>query len=157
MNATFTPPPQTAFVAGTIVLTAEGAIPVELLGPGDRIITRNTGIMKIGGIAFFRRFGDFVTIAAGSLGPQMPQRDTVLAADHPILLRGRLAMDASGQTSCLVAAVDLAQALPEVTGLALLRGGEKKMVHLTLETNQIVYADGLETLCASTTSAMTGA
>ena len=66
-------------------------------------------------------------------------------------------MDASGQTSCLVAAVDLAQALPEVTGLALLRGGAKKMVHLTLETNQIVYADGLETLCASTTSAMTGA
>ena len=147
MNMAFPPSLQTALVAGAIVLTAEGGIPVELLGQGDRIITRNTGLVRLRGVAFHRRAGDFLTIAAGALAPQMPQTDTVVATDQPILLRGPLAMAASGQSSCLLPAGDLPRTFPGVHGLALLPGIEMTMVQLQLETAQIVYADGLETLC----------
>ena len=157
MSMAFPPPLQTALVAGTIVLTAEGAIPVELLGKGDRIITRNTGLVSLSGIAFHRRAGDFMTIAAGALGPQMPQTDTVVAIDQPILLRGPLAVVASGQSSCLLLAGDLPRACPGLQGVGPLRGIEMTMVQLQLETAQIVYADGLETLCAPMSAAMLAA
>jgi hypothetical protein len=157
MSMAFPPPLQTALVAGTIVLTAEGAIPAELLGPGDRIITRNTGLVRLSGIAFHRRAGDFLTITADALGPQMPQTDTVVATEQPILLRGPLAMAASGQSSCILTAGDLPRACPGLQGLALLTWIEMTMVQLQLETAQIVYADGLETLCAPMSAAMLAA
>ncbi|MDP5336067.1 MAG: Hint domain-containing protein [Paracoccaceae bacterium] len=157
MSMAFPPPLQTALVAGTIVLTAEGAIPVELLGPGDRIITRNAGMVRLSGITFHQRAGDFLTIAAGALGPQMPRTDTVVATEQPILLRAALAMAASGQPSCLLPAGDLPRACPGLQGLALLRGIEMTMVQLQLDAMQIVYADGLETLCAPMSAAMLAA
>lgn len=157
MSMAFPPPLQTALVAGTIVLTAEGAIPVELLGQGDRIITRNTGLVRLSGIAFHRRAGDLLTIAAGALGRQMPGTDTIVATEQPILLRGPLALAASGQSSCILPAGDLPRACPGLPGLALLTGIEMTMVQLQLETLQIVYADGLETLCAPMSDAMLAA
>ncbi|HHS94811.1 MAG TPA: hypothetical protein ENK63_05690, partial [Rhodobacterales bacterium] len=36
------------FGAGTPILTTEGALPVEYLSPGDRIITRDRGAVPLG-------------------------------------------------------------------------------------------------------------
>lgn len=157
MSMAFPPPLQTALVAGTIVLTADGAIPVEFLEQGDRIITRNTGLVCLSGIGFHRRAGDFISIAAGTLGRQMPQTDTVVACDQPILLRGPLAFAASGQSSCLMPAGDLPRACPGLPGLALFPGIDMAMVQLQFDSAQIVYADGLETLCAPLTAAVLAA
>lgn len=130
-------------VAGTRVLTADGACPVELLGPGDRIITRNAGIARLIDLRFRQYRGDFVQIAAGALGASRPDTDTVIAAGQTVLLRGDRAMALTGQDTALMRVADL----PAFADSAFLRGIEMTVVQLIFERAQLVYADGLETLC----------
>lgn len=147
-NMTAAPGTATAgLVAGTTILTADGAIPVELLGRGDRVITRNTGLVTLEGISFHRQTGDFVRIAAGALSAQRPESDTVLAADQAILLRGAPAVSASGEGSCTLRAGDLPLVLRLSDGVTVLRGADMCLVRLQFQRHQIVYANGLEVLC----------
>lgn len=134
---------QPGLVAGTRVLTADGDLPVELLGPGDRIITRNTGLVRLVALHFHQCRGDFVQIKAGALGDTRPETDTILAADQTVLVRGNAALALAGQASWLVRASDL----PDIAGKSVLSGIEMTVVQMVFDTAQLVYADGLETLC----------
>lgn len=134
---------QPGLVAGTRVLTADGDLPVELLGPGDRIITRNAGYARLVALHFHQYRGDFVQIAAGALGDTRPETDTILAADQVVLLRGDAARSLTGQTSQLIRAADL----PDFSGRSLLCGIEMTVVQMVFDAPQLVYGDGLETLC----------
>ncbi|MDM7970924.1 MAG: Hint domain-containing protein [Paracoccaceae bacterium] len=130
-------------VAGTRILTADGIVPVELLGPGDRIITRNTGLVALTGLVFRQYQGDFLQARAGAFGDTRPATDTVLAADQTVLLRGAAAHVLCGQPSVLIRSGDLTP----LDGCTLLRGIEMTVVRMVFDAPQLVYADGLETLC----------
>ena len=130
-------------VAGTLVLTADGIFPVELLAPGDRIITRNTGLVALRALMFRQVRGDFVQVRAAALGEARPQTDTVMAADQTVLLRGAPALTLRGQEMVLIRAGDLTA----LEGCSLLRAIEMTVVQMVFDQAQLVYADGLETLC----------
>ena len=134
---------QPGIVAGTCILTADGLLPVELLGTGDRVITRNTGLVRLIAVEFAQCRGDFVQIAAGALGNTRPETDTILAADQTVLLRGQGTGTGTGQPGRLIRAGDL----PAVEGCSVLAGVEFTVVRLIFSSPQLVYADGLETLC----------
>jgi hypothetical protein len=74
-------------LAGTRVMTAEGELPVELLGVGDRIITRR-GMARLVGVDL-RSVANatVVTIAADTLGFGRPAEGITLAADQRVVLR----------------------------------------------------------------------
>ncbi|MDX5403029.1 MAG: Hint domain-containing protein [Rhodobacterales bacterium] len=134
--------PLPGLVAGTRVLTADGISPVELLGPGDRIITRNAGTVRLAGLRFHQHRGDFLQIPAGALGASRPDTDTILASTQIVFIRDA-SMTASARGGRLIRAADL----PPIVGGAFLRGVRMTVVELMFDSPQLVYADGLETLC----------
>ena len=129
--------------AGSIVLSAEGAIPVEFLCPGDRIITRNAGMVRLAAIESRAVRGRFVQIQQGTLADIRPDTDTILAADQQLLLRGKLAQRLTGQPAAFCRAGDL----PAGPGIIALKDTTLTLVQLIFHSPQIVYADGLELLC----------
>lgn len=73
--------------AGTRVQTSDGAIPVEFLSPGDRILTREAGLQVLRGVRVTRHAAAAqITIRASSLGHARPRRDLVVAPGQLILV-----------------------------------------------------------------------
>jgi hypothetical protein len=130
-----------ALPAGCTVLTLDGALPVEHLYPGDRLITRH-GARALAGIdqVVLPAGTAIVEIAQNALGGR-PERDLWLPAGQRILLRDWRARALYGQAQACVPAgqlVDgeylrLAVLEQDVTGFALRFGRP-----------EIMYADGLE-------------
>ncbi len=139
--------PQTAcnaLAAGTVVLTLEGALPVEYLNPGDRVITRDSGMAVVTQIRRTRRVIPAVAIRAGSLGNTRPDRDAVFPARQEILIRDWRAGALFGASQALVPAARL------VDGEFVrdLGPAEMDLVELVFDAPHIVYADGLEVASA---------
>ncbi|AMY69883.1 hypothetical protein AKL17_2642 [Frigidibacter mobilis] len=63
---------------GTRVLTLEGALPVDYLSPGDRVVTRG-GARVLCRIRAGRMTGQMVRLRAGVLGEGRPERALLLA------------------------------------------------------------------------------
>jgi len=145
VNITAGPPPasELGIVAGTTVVTADGIIPVELLCPGDRIVTRNTGLVRLAHLSFSQYDGDFIAIIAGALGATRPETDTIVPAAQTVLLRGACAQEITGKSAALVPAGRLFG----MPGVTLHQDYQMTLVQLVFDTPQLVYADGLETLC----------
>ena len=137
------PGPTGGLVAGTVVLTADGAIPVEFLEPGDRIVTRNAGMARLCAVRVSQCRGAFVQIGAGLLGGSRPETVTVLPAGQTLLLRGDKAMRLTGQPSAMIAAGNL----PAGPGITRFERIEMTVIHLIFADPHLVYADGLELLC----------
>jgi hypothetical protein len=89
------------FAAGTRVLTKRGAVAVENLREGDRVVTARDGgrlapVRWIGkrtlSPARHKRPWDVapIRIAAGAIGPGRPSRDLWLSPDHSLFLDGML-------------------------------------------------------------------
>lgn len=135
--------PHPGLVAGSVVWTSDGAIAVEYLAPGDRVVTRNAGLVAVTALHIVQYGGDFIQIAAQSLGKNRPDTDTILPATQTVLVRGRIAQHITGQDTALVAAERLGR-IPGVTRHDRI---EMTLVQLVFDRPQLVYADGLETLC----------
>ena len=129
-----------ALVAGTVVLTCDGALPVEYLNPGDRVITRDSGTAVLRAVLRLRQTRDLVAIRAGSLGSTRPDRDTLLPATQEILIRDWRAEALFGASRALVPAFRL------VDGDFVRAAGrhEVETIALVFDSNHILYADGLE-------------
>lgn len=127
-------------VAGTVVLTLAGEIPVEHLTPGDRIITRGTGLATLRGLRSDEIDTALVRIRAGSLGHTRPERDTRIGAATPVLIRDWRAPALYGQPSAMVPAGRLADgefvAREEVARV--------RLYTLDFDRPHVIYADGLE-------------
>ncbi|MCA0872395.1 Hint domain-containing protein [Seohaeicola saemankumensis] len=138
-------PPETGFVTGTIVLTMDGEMPVEFLSPGDRVITRDSGMARLQTIARSTRRIRVVSIAAGSLGDTRPDQDLILPAAQQVLIRDWRAKAMFNARQALVRAEAL------IDGEFIRDLGEQDITlhQLRFAGSHIVYAGGLELAAAS--------
>ena len=125
------------YLAGTLILTADGEVPVEELAAGDHVITGDgaaTVIKWIGRRSYGARWAARnpgvtpIRFRAGCLGDGLPRRDLLVSAKHAMLVGGYL-----------VAAEDL------VNGLTIDREtghGDIHYVHIELDRHDVVLAEG---------------
>ncbi|WP_415922513.1 Hint domain-containing protein [Tateyamaria sp. SN6-1] len=138
VNATSVP----CFVAGTLIDTAEGRVPVETLTPGDMVITQDDGPQPLRwiGTRSVPATGDFapIHIRGGTFGAH---GDVMVSPLHRVLVRDSLAELLFGEAEVLVAAKDL------VNDHSVLRreGDEVTYVHLMFDRHQVVFTEGLAT------------
>jgi len=134
--------------AGTMVLTPTGEVPVEVLRPGDLVVTRDNGPQPL--VWTGERRIDPATLAAHpALAPVRIgrgfagcERGALVSPQHAVLLRRSAGATGRGGDEVLVRA----------THLARLRGGQVRLahnvrdlryVHLMFESHQIIYGNGL--------------
>lgn len=127
-------------VSGTLLLTADGEIPVEYLSPGDRIITRNAGYVALSAIESVRVSEEAVKIAAGSLGNTKPTHHVMVPAAQMVLVRDWRAKALRGASQ----AVMPAGCLIDDEFITSLGVREMTLVRLGFDAPYVVYADGLE-------------
>jgi Hint domain len=136
----------TGMARGTVVLTLDGAMPVEFLVPGDRIITRD-GARLLRAVDVAEVTGSVVRIGARTLGHDRPEGDVVVGVDQGILLRDWRAKAMYGASQAVVAARRMADGemirVEDATDLRLFT--------LSFDTPAVIYAGGLELACAAVT------
>lgn len=134
-----------ALPAGMVVLTLDGALPVEFLNEGDRVITRDCGVARVTALRRYRRQVDAVSIGRGTLGVSRPDRDAVVPARQEILVRDWRAGTLFGASQALVPAARL------IDGEFIRSVGavELDLFELHFDSPHILYADGLELASAS--------
>ena len=130
------------FVAGTMILTPQGEVPVERLLPGDLVCTKDNGPQPLRWIG--RRkvaaTGAFapIRITAGTFGEH---RTLTVSPLHRILIRDRRAELLFGEAEVLVAARDLV----DDARVRAMPGGSVEYVHLLFDQHQVVFSEGLPT------------
>lgn len=138
-----------SFARGTRITLASGAqIPIEDLGVGDRVLTRDDGIQPIRwiGQSTVRAVGEHapIVIAAGALNNA---HDLVLSPEHRLFIYQRDDALGAGRAEVLVRARHL------VNGTSVTRrnGGFVDYFQLLFDAHQIIYAEGIaaETLLLS--------
>lgn len=127
-------------VAGTIILTSDGEIPVEYLSPGDRIVTRNAGLVSLHAVQSARITAEAVAISAGALGDARPAQNVMMPAAQMVLVRDWRAKALRGATQ----AVMPAGCLIDDQFITSLGPREMSLIQLGLDAPYVVYADGLE-------------
>jgi hypothetical protein len=128
--------------AGTVILTLDGALPVDFLSPGDRIITRE-GMRVLRKVSVHRYSGPAIRVAEGALGHDRPEQALVLPEDTMILIRDWRAEALFGKAQALVPMSRLADGefIAPTDVLSM------RLYDLQFDTPQIVYAEGLELAC----------
>ena len=132
---------------GTSVLTLDGALPVEFLTPGDRILTRS-GARRLRSVEVtLIRNARVIRIGAGTLGVDRPGDDMIVSPDQPILIRDWRAKALYGTAAAMVPAsrlVDGEYIRADVVD-------EVRFYTLRLDAAEVIYAGGLELACAPET------
>ncbi len=136
----------TGFADGTLVLTLDGALPVEFLNPGDRIITRD-GARTLRAVSVVVVSGDVIRIGARTLGHDRPEDEIVVGTGQGILVRDWRAKAMYGAAQAMVPAARMADGemirRETVDGLRLFTLG--------FDAPVVIYAGGLELACAVVT------
>lgn len=130
------------FVAGTMILTPTGEVPVEKLQPGDLVITKDDGPQPLRwlGRRVVPAIGDHapIRIAPNTFGDH---REVLVSPLHRILIKDALAELLFGDAEVLVAAKDLVND----RSVRRVEGGMVEYVHILFDRHQVVLSDGLET------------
>lgn len=134
---------------GVQVLTLQGAMPVEFLSPGDKVITRSGArSLRAIDVAVIPE-AEVVHVSAGALGHDRPGQPLCLPAAQPVLVRDWRAKALFGAATATVPAARL------IDG-EFLRPGKVpglRVVRLCFDATETVYADGVEVVCAPQTVA----
>ncbi|WP_417526207.1 Hint domain-containing protein [Marinovum sp.] len=132
-------------LAGTRLWTLDGEMPVQFLSPGDRIITRDTGMALLGAVETLEVTCATVRIKAGSLGHTRPDEDLVLPASQRVLVRDWRAQALFGAKEVLVPVARL------VDGKFITQGAVERLrlISLRFDAPHILYADGIEIACGT--------
>ncbi|MEM9580102.1 MAG: Hint domain-containing protein [Pseudomonadota bacterium] len=129
------------FVAGTLIETLEGAMPVEVLEPGDLVLTRDRGPQPL------RWIGSRTVAATGALAPIEITAGTFgdhktlrVSPLHRIMIADQMAELLFGEPEVLIAAKEL------VNDKTVRRreGGSVTYVHMMFDQHEIVRSNGLE-------------
>ena len=125
---------------GTIVLTLDGELPVEHLAPGDRVITRDSGVAVLRDVRVSEDYVAPVAIRAGSLGHTRPDRDMLVAPGTEVHIRDWRARALFGADTANVPAHRLVdrEFVTDATPRRM------RLYTLVFDSRHIVYADGLE-------------
>lgn len=139
--------PRCGLAAGTTVLTLSGAMPVDFVAPGDRIITR-AGARTVTGVEIsVLRNARVVRISEGVLGKDRPEADMIVSPEQPILIRDWRAKAIAGLDQAVMAAEKLADG--EYIKVEVM--DEVHLVTLQFADAQVIYAAGLEVGCEAAT------
>ena len=130
------------FVAGTLILTPDGEVPVETLEPGDLVTTHDDGPQPV------RWIGQRRVPAKDNLAPICikantfgSHRELLVSPQHRILISDSLAELLFGEAEVLIAAKDLVN---DYTVRAR-EGGMVDYVHILFDRHQVVFSEGLAT------------
>jgi len=130
------------FVAGTLIATPDGEVPVESLQPGDLVLTHDNGPQAL------RWIGRRQVAAEGSFAPIRIAADTfgrhrelLVSPLHRVLIRDALAELLFGEPDVLVAARDLVND----HSVRAISGGTVDYVHILFDEHQVVFSEGLAT------------
>ncbi|MFN7224357.1 MAG: Hint domain-containing protein [Paracoccaceae bacterium] len=135
--------PTCGIVAGTVVLTLMGAMPVEFVSPGDRIITR-AGARTVTSVEIaVVKDARMIRISEGVLGKDRPEADTIVTPSQPIVIRDWRAKALAGIDQAVMAAERLADG--EYIRAEVM--AEARIVTLRFADAQTIYAAGLELGC----------
>ena len=130
------------FVAGTLIRTPDGEVPVDQLEPGDLVMTQDDGAQPLRWIGqrSVDAVGDFapIRIAPNTFGKH---RELLLSPLHRVLIRDSLAELLFGEAEVLVAARDLVNDRT----VRRIEGGTVDYVHILFDRHQVVFSEGLET------------
>lgn len=138
------------FTPGTRLRTETGEVPIEDLGPGDRLLTRDsgpqgvlwTGHRRMSGARLFAMPDQRpIRLRRGALGVDRPEDDLVVSPEHRVLVTGRAARDLWGEPEVLVRAADLVGDRFVTVDHSL---RETWYIHLMLERHEVIWANGLE-------------
>ncbi|MEO0916056.1 MAG: Hint domain-containing protein, partial [Pseudomonadota bacterium] len=128
------------FVAGTLIRTQGGNLPVEALQVGDLVHTRDEGLQPI------RWIGTRIVPADGKMAPVHVAKNTFgehaalqISPLHRVVIQNAQAELWYGSSEVLVAARDL------IDGHAVRvnAGGWVKYVHLLFDRHQVIWSNGL--------------
>lgn len=138
----------TCFATGTLITTLTGEKPVEALQPGDRVITRDSGLQTVRGIQ--RRDLDYgrlasqphltpVLVSIGAMGPALPERDVLLSPGARLVVGEDRVPFGAGQAEALVPVVDMTD------GRAIRRCRVLGVcyVHVGLDKHEVILANGI--------------
>ena len=134
-------PRATGVAAGTMILTARGEVAIEDLRVGERIITRDCGMMELRAIS--RRKIDAIApvrIRPDSLGLGRPDRDVVVAPGQHVYLRDWRAETLFGAEAALVPA----WRMMDGTFVSELEPQALVVFELHFDEDHILYANGME-------------
>lgn len=135
--------PRCAMAAGTTVLTLMGAVPVEYIAPGDRVITRaGARTVRAVGIAVVKQ-ARVIRISEGVLAKDRPEADILVSPSQPILIRDWRAKALARAPQAVVAAEKLTDG--EYVRAEVME--EVWMVSLAFDQAETIYANGLELIC----------
>ncbi|MEM1385970.1 MAG: Hint domain-containing protein [Pseudomonadota bacterium] len=146
-SGTYAAPP--CFLAGTLLDTPRGQIPVEHIQPGDFVNTLDHGPQPLRlclatkiSAAQLRAMPTHrpVRISEGALGPGLPSRDILVSPQHRILIEDWRAELMFGSREVFAAAIHLLDRAG-VSVEAANRGAV--YYHLVFDSHQIVSAHGL--------------
>lgn len=136
-----------AMLAGTPVLTLDGALPVDYLEPGDRVITR-TGTRRITRLEVtVVRHARVVLIPHNTLGSDRPSQDVIVSAAQGMLIRDWRAKALYGAAQAVVPALRLVDGLYAHSAIL----AEARLYALGFDDAAVIYAGGLELACEGAT------
>jgi len=134
-------------LAGTNISTLDGTLPVEYLSPGDRIVTRSGAARLVALSSQMLRMAEVVLISASTLGYDRPEVDLFLAPEQQVIIRDWRARVMFG----VAAAAIPARRLVDGQFVQLRTLAEARFFTLRFDTEEVVYAEGLEIACARAT------
>ncbi len=131
--------------AGTEVLTADGVLPVEYLGLGDRIVTR-AGLRVLRGVTC-RALTDAAMVSVGTdmLGVGRPAAEILLTPGQPVLIRDWRAKALFGAATAMVPAGRLVDG----RSVRCVVVPDLRLFTLYFDLPEVIYASGLELGCSA--------
>lgn len=136
-------PQAQGMLAGTMVRTLDGLIPVEFLTPGDRIVTR-AGARRLTSVSVVaRKQVDLVRVRASTMGHDRPDQDLLLSPGQPVLIRDWRAKALYGVE---VAAIPAAR-LADGEFICVESHRNARLFTLRFDEDEVIYAEGLELAC----------
>ncbi len=139
------------FTPGTMISTPYGPKPVEQLGEGDKVLTKDSGAEEVLWAGRRRMTGARlfampklrpIRIRAGALGVERPDQELIVSPEHRMLVKGDVARALFNTPEVLVSAKDLVNGSTISVDYAL---REVTYVHLLLPRHQVLWANGVET------------
>lgn len=129
-----------ALTAGTTVLTLAGALPVEHLTAGDRVITRDGARTLKAVHPRTEAVARLIRVSASAIGVEQPEDDMLLTPDTMILIRDWRAKALKGCTQAVMEASRLVDG--EYIRLEQVAGA--RLFSLEFDAPVVIYAGGLE-------------